>query len=49
MDREQREALARQACWDGVIDMECPVCGALIAAEPDADELYCEQCEKRSP
>jgi hypothetical protein len=36
------EALLRQASWDGVIEIECPRCGALITAEPDAEELYCE-------
>ncbi len=46
MDIKKLEALARQACWDGIIEIECAVCGAMITAEPDADELYCEECEK---
>ena len=46
MDTEQIEILARQACWDSVIEIECPECRALFIAEPDAKELYCEECEK---
>ena len=46
MDIKQIEALARQACWDGVIEIECPICGAIMTAEPDAEELYCGECEK---
>jgi len=42
MDIEKLEALTRQAYWDGIIEIECPECGAMITAEPDADELYCE-------
>ena len=46
MNIKQLEGLARQACWDGIIETECPICGAIIAAEPDAEDLYCEECEK---
>jgi hypothetical protein len=46
MDIKQLDALARQACWEGVIEMECAECGAIITAEPDSEELYCEECEK---
>ena len=27
MDMEKIEALVRQACWDGIIEIECPKCG----------------------
>ena len=43
---EQIEELARQACWDGIIEVECPICSAIITAEPDVIDLYCEECEK---
>ncbi|MCK4727660.1 MAG: hypothetical protein KAT27_01940 [Desulfobacterales bacterium] len=46
MDTEQLEALLQQACCEGVIEIECPLCGALIIAEPDAHDLYCQECEK---
>ena len=46
MDIKQIEALARQACWDSVIEIECPECGAITISEPDAEEIYCEECEK---
>ena len=46
MNIKQLESLARQACWDGIIEIECPSCGAIIIAEPDAVEIYCEECEK---
>ena len=46
MDIKQIEALARQAVLDSVIEVECPVCGAIIISEPDAEEFYCDECEK---
>ena len=46
MDIKQIEALAGQAVLDSVIEVECPVCGAIITAEPDAEEFYCDECEK---
>jgi len=46
MNMEQIEELARQACVEGVLDIECPVCGATIIAEPDATDFYCLECER---
>jgi len=46
MKKIQLDALIRQASWDSVIEIECPECGDIITAEPDAEELYCGQCEK---
>ena len=40
------ETLIRQATFDGIIEVECPSCGDLITAEPDAKNFYCEACEK---
>jgi len=46
MDMKQVEALMRQACLDGIIEVECPICSAIITAESDAADLYCEECER---
>ncbi len=46
MNKDQLEALIQQASCDGVIEIECPVCGAIITAEADAEELYCGDCER---
>ena len=46
MDIKQIDTLVRQACWDGIIEIECLDCGALITAEPDAIDLYCQECER---
>ena len=45
MEKEQIEALAKQACWDSVIEIECPVCETVIVTEPDATDLYCQECK----
>lgn len=45
MEIKQVEALMRQACRDGIIEVECPICSAIITAESDATDLYCEDCE----
>ena len=46
MEWEVIESLITQAVVDGIIKVECPRCGDLITAEPDAKDLYCEACEK---
>lgn len=46
MNMKQIEALIEQACRDCVLEVECPVFGAIMTAEPDAEDLYCEECEK---
>jgi len=38
--------LMEQACWDSILEIECPGCGAAIVTEPDAEDLYCDECEK---
>ncbi len=38
--------LMEQACWDSILEIECPECGAAIVTEPDAEDLYCDECEK---
>ena len=43
---EKIESLLQQACSDCVIEIECQECGALITAEPDTTDLYCEACER---
>jgi len=46
MDFDTVMDLMEQACRDSVLDIECPVCGATIIAEPDAEDLYCLECEE---
>jgi len=45
MKNEIIEALANQACWDSVIEIECPNCETTILAEPDRLDLYCQDCK----
>jgi len=35
-----------QAFWDGFLTLECPQCGRTLLTELDADQVYCDQCEK---
>jgi len=46
MEWEEIESLITQAVVDGIIKVECPKCGDLITAEPDAKQFYCAACEK---
>lgn len=46
MDMAKIEALLEQACRDCILEIECPVCQAIIITEPDAEDLYCDECEK---
>ena len=46
MNMEQIEELARQVCVEGILEIECSVCNAIIIAEPDAEDLYCLECEE---
>ena len=46
MNAYQIKRLAWQACWEGVIEIECPLCGAEITIEPDAEDIYCPDCRK---
>ena len=45
MEKEHIEASIEQGCCDSVIEIECPVCEAAIVAEPDATDLYCQDCK----
>jgi hypothetical protein len=38
--------LMEQACRDCILEIECPVCGGTIETEPDATDLYCEECKQ---
>lgn len=46
MNMEQLEDLLRQACYEGILEIECPQCTATIITEPDATDLYCLECGK---
>ena len=46
MNAYQIKRLAWLACWDNVIEIECPVCRSVITTEPDAEDIYCENCKK---
>ena len=45
MNMKKIEDLLRQACYEGILEIECPVCDAIIITEPDAIDLYCLECE----
>ena len=38
--------LMGQACCDSILEIECPECGVAIATEPDATDLYCDECKR---
>lgn len=44
MELKEPEGLITQATLDGLIEIECPECGALMIAEPDACDLFCQAC-----
>ena len=46
MKKKTIEALLEQAVCEGVIEIQCPECGATITAEPDAEDLFCQECER---
>ena len=46
MNMKQLEDLLRQACHDCILEIECPQCSATIVTEPDATDLYCEECKQ---
>ncbi len=45
MKKGQSEALIEQAFSDSVIEIECPNCETTIIVEPDATDLYCQDCK----
>jgi hypothetical protein len=46
MNLYQIKRLAWQACWDSVIEIECPVCGTQVSMESDNEDIYCDACKK---
>jgi hypothetical protein len=46
MKRKTIEELLEQAVSEGIIEIQCPECGATITSEPDAEELFCQECER---
>ena len=38
--------LMEQTCRDYIREIECPACGGTIVTEPDATDLYCEECKQ---
>ena len=46
MNIREIEALASRTFHEGILEIDCPVCGAIIVTEPDSTDLYCEDCEK---
>lgn len=38
--------LIEQACTNCILEIKCPECGATIIAEPDTEDLYCEECKR---
>ena len=46
MNKVQIEELAKQACVEGVLEIECPVCKAIITTEPNTTDIYCLKCEE---
>lgn len=47
MDEFSEEMLAEMfdALWDGMVEVECPVCGHSQTVEPDAD-YPCPECKQ---
>jgi len=49
MAEEHRVAVGeeqlRQAALEGVMEFECPTCGAIVLAEPDARKSVCQECD----
>ena len=46
MNSTEIEALARRTFYEGILEIDCPVCEAIIITEPDAEDLYCGECGK---
>jgi hypothetical protein len=42
-------SLLKQAVMDGIIELKCTVCGAIVRCEPDAQDTYCFDCGKVVP
>ena len=46
MNAKQVEVLLEQVCCEGVLELECPLCETTITTEPDATDLYCDECKQ---
>ena len=46
MKKKTIEELLEQAVSEGIIEIQCPECGATITSEPDAEEFFCQECER---
>ena len=46
MKKKTIEQLLEQAVSEGIIEIQCPECGTTITSEPDAEELFCQDCER---
>ena len=46
MKKNSIEEMLEQAVSEGIIEIQCPECGATITSEPDAEELFCQECER---
>ena len=40
------ETQLEEAISDGVMHLNCPKCGCALVAEPDADSVWCEECDE---
>ena len=38
--------LLEQVCEEGILEIDCPICGVTIVTEPDATDLYCGECKQ---
>ena len=45
MNITEIEALASRTFHEGILEIDCPICGAIIITEPDATDLYCDECD----
>lgn len=43
MKKKTIEELLEQAVSEGIIEIQCPECGATITSEPDAEKLLCQE------
>jgi len=43
---EELDEILREASVDSVIDLKCPECGCALRCEPDAEDAYCQSCNK---
>ncbi len=34
-----------EAATEGVMSLVCPYCGCSLLAEPDAEYVYCDECD----